>query len=319
MRNIATTVLALFCLLGTVALATAAPNGMGGSDGPSIASPSSQTVIFHYVPGAVGNRFQCLDAWAAGCKLRHAPPAPPFASGSITVPGIVATGAVFAQLYWVVLADVEQLPTETFNGSALVREPLGVTASPCWAEANAYAYRADVSGLLVPGLNTLGGFPDSGLFNVAPETEGASLVVVHTTNGVDKEIIVTAGNDLVELGGVNPADLILPVVEPDGTGAELTFIVGDGQSAGDEAYWNGAALDAGDAFLGIDPGPGVGYWDTVEFGVFTAGPNTASVGSNAPLFDCLNWVGTLLKVKSGGCETVPAEPRTWGGVKELFR
>ena len=54
----------------------------------------------------------------------------------------------------------------------------------------------------------------------------------------------------------------------------------------------------------------------MEFGVFTAAANTAATTSFG---DCLNWVSTLLKVKSGGCETVPVEPKTWGSVKDIYR
>jgi hypothetical protein len=321
MRNLATTILALLCLLSLSAIAFAEPNGTAaGTEGPTIQDPSNQTVIFHYVPsGPDGAR--CLDAFARGCKLRHAPGSPPFASGSIGVPSQVATGAVFAQLYWVILADTPPPATETLNGFPLTRIAIGpVTPSPCWAELSAFAYRADVTGLLVPGNNLLGGFPDSGVNNTAPETEGASLVIVYHASGVDKEIIITAGNDLVALGsGVTTASLPLPVATADGVGAELVMIGADGQVAADEAYWNGVALDSGDAWLGIDPGPGVGYWDTLEFGVFTAAPNTVSTSTLPPTLDCINWVGTVLKVKNGGCETVPVEPKTWGGMKELYR
>jgi hypothetical protein len=320
MRNLATTSLAILGLLGSVAVAVAAPNGTGsGQPGPSVQDPSNQTVIFHYVPSSAAGH-ECLDAWTGGCKLRHAG-APPTASGTISVPGIVAGGATFAQLYWVILSDTPPPNTEMLNGVVLARIPIGpVTPSPCWAEANAYAFRANVAGLIVPGVNTLSGFPDSGAFNTSPETEGASLVVVHHANAVDKEIIVTAGNDLLALGiGVTTATLPLPVASADGIGAELAMIGGDGQAAEDECYWNGVALDGGDAWLGIDPGPGVGYWDTLEFGVFTAAPNTVSSSTLPALFDCINWVGTVLKVKNGGCETVPTTPQSWGKVKDLYR
>jgi hypothetical protein len=321
MRKLATVMLGLLCLGFLASLASAAPNGTGSSasPGPSIQSPSNQAVIFHYVPAAAGGG-ECLDAFAAGCKLRHAPPAPPFASGSISVPGIVASGAVFAQLYWVVLADTPPPATEMLNGVPLVRIPIGpVTASPCWGEIYAFAYRADVLGIVVAGVNTLTGFPDTGVFSIGPESEGASLVVVHHTNGVDKEIIVTAGNDLLEnIAGVPSAELPLPVVSPPGLGAELVFIGGDGQSAPDEVAWNGVSLAGTDAWLGIDPGPGVGYWDTMEFGVFVGPPNTASSFIPAGFWDCINWVGTVLKVKSHGCETVPVEPRRWGDVKNMY-
>jgi hypothetical protein len=314
MRIFATTLLALLCLLG---IAAAEPNGRAqGPGGPVIQDPSNQTVIFHYTPAG-----ECLDAFVAGVKLRHAPPAPPSASGTIAVPGWIVSSAVFAKLYWVILSSVTPPPTETLNGFPLARVPIGpVTPSPCWAETSAYAFMADVGALLVPGVNVLDGFPDSGAFNVSPETEGASLVIVHPTGAVDKEIIVTAGNDLIASGiGVLTATLPLPVASVDGVGAELHLIGGDGQVAEDEVYWNGTPLDGGDAWLGIDPGPGVGYWDTLEFGVTTGAPNTVSSSTLPPTLDCVNWVGTVLKVKSGGCDRVPVEQKNWGDVKRNYR
>jgi hypothetical protein len=305
-------------LPGLAAVASAERGGGIGSGpgNPGGQTASTQDTIFHYVPNG-----ECFDAYVAGTTLRHAPPAPPTASGTISVPANVAANQAFAQLYWVILSDTEPPNTERLNGTLLARIPIGpVTASPCWAELHAYAYRANVLGLVTPGVNTLTGFPDSGAFGVSPESEGASLVVVHTTNGVDKEIIITAGNDLLDnFNGVTTATLPLPVVTAAGLGAELHFIGADGQVAPDEVFWNGVALDGGDAWQGLDPGAGVGFWDTLEFGVTVGPPNEAS--STAPLtgWDCINWVGTVLKVKSGGCVSVPVDPKKWGDVKELYR
>jgi hypothetical protein len=307
MKRFAMTTMALLATLALVAVAFAEPHGISEkSEGPSSSVLSNQVELYHYIPSG-----ECYDAWTGGVKLRNAGSP---AGGTITVPALVAVGQANAQLIWVVLDDVTPPATETFNGNALVRIPIGpVTGSPCWPQANAYAFRADVTGLVVPGVNTLAGFPDSGIISSGSNTEGATLVVAHSTNGVDKELILTVGNDLMITSG---ASLPLAPVGVPGTGAELVFIGADGQLAGDTVFWNGVSLAGPDAWLGIDQGPGVGYWDTMEFGVTIGGPNLAE-SFCAP--DCINWVATLLKVKSGGCQTVGVEEKPWGDVKKLFR
>jgi hypothetical protein len=317
MRTFAITLLSLLCLFGLAAVASASQGGGSGHGGPHNLAASNQEVIFSYEPSG-----ECLDAFVAGCKLRNAPGSPPSASGTITVPATVAGSAVFAQLYWVILADAAPPATETLNGNALVRIPIGpVTASPCWPEKFAFAYRADVKGILVAGANTLAGFSDTGVLGGGDNTEGASIVAAYHTNGVDKEIIITAGNDLLDNGnGVGNAVLPLPVAGAAGTGAELYFIGADGQVIfPDEVFWNGIALDAGNAWQGIDPGPGSGYWDSLKFGVTVGGANTASCAIPTDAWDCVNWVGTVLGVKSGGCQTVPVTPESWGRVKQIYR
>ena len=225
MRTFGKLVLSILCVAAWSAAAVAAPDGSRQTGGPSTQEVSNQELLFHYVPSG-----ECLDGFVAGTTLRHAPPAPAFSSGNIQVPANVAASPVFAQLFWVILADTEQPPTETLNGVPLVRIPVGpVTPSPCWAEMHAYAYRANVLGIMQAGPNTLAGFADSGTFNVSPESEGASLVVAYHSAGVDKEIIVMAGNDPIG-SVVGNATVTLPVVTAAGTGAELYFIGADGQA-----------------------------------------------------------------------------------------
>ncbi|TPW11440.1 MAG: hypothetical protein FD129_1658, partial [bacterium] len=129
----------------------------------------------------------------------------------------------FAQIFWVTLDD-NPPPTGSIavNGNPVTAIAIGpVTVSPCWAEAGAFAFRADVSAFLVPGVNSLTGFPDSGNRNIAPSTEGVSLVVAYRSPVVDKEIYITAGND--DLGNLTQrVDLGLPGTP--GFGAELTLI-----------------------------------------------------------------------------------------------
>jgi len=283
-----------------------------GASAPSGGSnaPSNQTLLYHSQPGT------CRDCFAAGITLRASgTPGGPGASGVINVPANVAANAVFAQLFWGILDDQVPPNTETFNGTVLARIPSGpVTVSPCWPIANAYAYRADVLPLLQAGANTLSLFPDSGSPSIAPSTEGASLVVVFNTQTIDKEIFVFNGNDPVGAALLS-STLNFPPIGPVGIGADLTFIVADGQLAGDEAYWNGIALDNGDAFLGLDPGPGIGFWDTSMYGVGIDAANSTTVESQG---DCLNWIATVLCTKRGGC-VVPTEPSTWGKIKNMYR
>jgi hypothetical protein len=311
MKRFAITAMALLVTLALAASAFAEPRGFSENPGgPSTSVLSNQVELYHYIPSGL-----CYDAWTGGVKLRNAvAPAGGGAAGTITVPALVAAGQANAQLIWVILDDVVPPATETFNGFALARIPIGpVTDSPCWPQVNAYAYRADVTGLVVPGVNTLAGFPDTGVISAGSNTEGATLVVAHSTSGVDKELILTVGNDLLE---TSTASLALAPVGAAGTGAELVFIGADGQVADDTVSWNGVSLAGPDAWLGLDPGPGVGYWDTMEFGVTIGGANLAE-STGGP--DCINWVATLLKVKSGGCQTVGTEESTWGGVKSIFR
>lgn len=297
-------------------------NGGGTSQQPGVNStvPSNQTVLY-------STNGQCSDCWAGGVKLRNAVVPGTFgASGPITVPPFVVTGAVYAELFWVILDDVTPPATETFNGNALIRVPNGpVTGDPCWPTTFAYSYRANVLPFLIGGVNTLAGFPDNGVLGGAPNTEGATLVIVYNTQTADKDIVVLGGNDLIDgFLGLTRVNLPIPTGSGPGIGAELTFVVGDGQAVfNDEALWNGTSLAGLNAFLGLDPGPGTtagggGYWDTVTFGVATGGANTASVSiDNAPAYDCLNWVATVFCVKKGGC-VVPVEPSTWGKIKTLI-
>jgi hypothetical protein len=311
--------LVLVCGLALSGPSFAQDDGGGSIGQPNgVSTPSNQVLLFHSPAGS------CRDTFQGGVKLRNAPPAPAGgASGTINVPAHVASGAVYAQLFWVILDNTVPPNTETFNGNALTRVANGpVTLDPCWGTEFAYSWRADVLPYLQTGVNTLAGFPDDGVLGGAPNTEGATLVVVYNTLTVDKEIFVFGGNDLIN-GQIGQYDavLTLPPIGPLGVGAELTYIVGDGQGIfDDEAYWNGIPLDAGDAFEGLDQGPGTtagggGYWDTLKFGVGIAAANTVSIDTSPfPAFDCLNWVGTVLATKRGGCQ-VPTAPSTWGQIK----
>lgn len=312
--------------LGGLAALTLAGNawsnggGSGSITSTNDAYQSTQKLLY----STVG---QCRDCWTGGVKLRASgSPAGGGASGTITVPPFVAANAVYAELFWVVLDDVTPPSGETFNGNALTRDDNGpVTGDPCWNTQFAYSYRANVLPFLTGGVNTLDHFPDNGVLGTGPNTEGATLVIVYATQTADKEVLVYGGNDLIDgFLGLTRSDLVLSPSTGPGVGAELTFVVGDGQSIfEDQALWDNIPLAGNNAFQGLDQGPGTtagggGYWDTETFGVATSATNTASVSiANVAAWDCLNWVATVFCVKKGGC-VVPVEPSTWGGIKSLL-
>jgi hypothetical protein len=317
MRKVTTSILAIAALALTAGLAGADNGRQLGTSTNGTTDLSNQQVIYR----SFG---ECNDCWASGITLRESgSPTGGGTGGTIAVPPNVANNRVYAQIFWVTLGDQPIIGPVAVNGNLVTPIAIGpVTPSPCWVPLNAYAFRADVTGFIVPGVNTLTGFADSGNRQVTPSVEGVSLVIVHRTQTVDKEIVILAGNDLVGTGFIQTSvDLSIPVTSAAGFGAELTLIVADGQSNGsdgapnadDTASWNGTTISAPNAFLGLDPGPGVGFWDTQEFGVATGGTNTVNLSS---VDDCLNWAATVLCVKKGGC-VVPVEPSTWSKIKNL--
>lgn len=316
MRKVTISLLAVAAIVATAG-ATWANNGRHEGPITNGSSGSTQEVIYR-------SYGECNDCWASGLSLRESGnPTNGLTGGTIAVPPNVANTRVYAQIFWVTLGDAPILGPVAVNGNLVTPIPIGpVTPSPCWAQANAYAFRADVTGFIIPGVNTLSGFADAGNRQATPSVEGVSLVIVHRTQTVDKEVVILAGNDAIPVL-LQPSSLNIPVVSAAGFGAELTLIVGDGQSngsdgapdAGDTVDWNGTSISAPNAFIGLDPGPGVGFWDTEEFGVATGGANNVTVTSGNGL-DCLNWVATVLCVKRGGC-VVPVEPSTWSKIKNL--
>ncbi len=290
---------------------------------------SGQTVRAHLYsePG------YCLRVVAAGVQTRNADPAPPTTGGVILLPpGPAPDNVIWAGLYWEIIGNDSPANAVTLNGSAVTPVSLGVTASPCWPEARAYPFFADVTGLVVAGANTVAGLDDSGSLAVAPESEGASLVVVYQNDETAAcEIIITDGNDLMNVSGQsfeNP----LPVSCGAGVSATLTFIGADGQTgihgpAPDDQLWNGVLLsgtrDDWDASDPDAPGgtePELG-WDTDSWAVTTGDPNVAAI--DIPLVggpgDCVNWLATVLEVGVGSCQPTPAKNTTWGRIKSFYR
>jgi hypothetical protein len=308
---------AVLSMTVTASIATAAPLD-GGNDGTGSGTRAlgGQTERIH----VYGQGQRCVRVASAGVRTRNAVVPGLFgASGTITLPPGPASGnIVWAGLYWVILGDTAPVNAVTLNGAPVTPVALPVTGSPCWPELSAFPYFANVTGLVVGGANIVKGLDDSGASGVAPESEGASLVVIYQDDHSSAcEIIVLDGNDLANAPS-QLIDNVLPVTCPVGMPALLTFIGGDGQPFLDDQMWNGVALGDGDDFDASDPpAPGAAEgWDTDTYGVPAAPPFTASLLAGS---DCINWVATVLEVGVVNCEATPTESRTWGQVKSLFR
>ncbi|MFN0150280.1 MAG: hypothetical protein ACKVU1_06145 [bacterium] len=325
--------LALGATLAQRAPARASENGLPDAEERALtAVPGSQTLRTRF---ASDGSF-CVRVAVAGVTTRNAPSAGHSTTGGvIQLPaGVTAGSIVWAGLYWVILADETPINSVTLNSELITPIALPVTASPCWPETFAFAYFADVTAYVTAGVNIVAGLDDSGDLGVAPESEGASLVVVYASEDTRaREIIVIDGNDVVRACG-DQYDNALPVINGPGVPANLYFIGGDGQSgpaypaADDNQLWNGAALGDGDDFDASDPAtPGAAEnigWDSdaqpAGWAVVTGATNTASVNTLCTGDgDCVNWIATVLEVGIANCGSTPAENRSWGGVKRLFK
>lgn len=309
-----------------------AQTGNGGhslTDGPAIPDQvvGNQEVRRHFFSKPPS----CLRVVTAGVRTRNAPPSPPTTGGVIALPpGPTPGSIVFAALYWTILAGAPPPNAVTLNGVPVAPVALPVTASPCWGEPFAFAYFADVTGIAVPGANVVAGLDDSGVLGFGPESEGASLVVVYRSQRTGAcEIIIKDGNDLIGIGTPLAIDEFMPTACPAGSPATLTFIGDDGQTAPsypfpDDQLWNGVVLGDTDDFDASDPpAPGAAAdisWDTDGWGVVTGPPNTAEVSVVAypALYDCFNWVATVLEVGVFECQAVPTQNNTWGRIKTRY-
>jgi hypothetical protein len=283
--------------------------------------PSNQRVRAQFA----GDSQNCVRLAAAGIITRNSDPTTNTTGGIIQLSGPNRNNTVWAGLYWVVLDD--EVPTHAnhvvLNGVEVTPEALPVTDSPCWAEKKAYAYFADVTSLVQGGPNYLSGIDDSGQTNVAPESEGASLLVVYNDRSSSAcEIVITDGNDLLKFGGAG-RDNALPVACGSSIPSRLWVVAADGQDAPDHQLWNGMPLGSDDNLDASDPkstAQAKKGWDTDHFDVMTGGTNTASVrlpvlGSS----DCVNWIATAIEVGVYECRTVSIEPQTWGQIKGSYR
>lgn len=277
--------------------ATRAPTDASGD----LSTVSSQTLHGGYTVAGIGMRNQ--------------------GSGTISITAVPAGATVVsATLMWDIIAD-QQDPTfaqGTINGSTITGTSWSSGASPCWSEGSTnWSYEADVTSQVTGnGSYDLGGFASgdtdgSDPWTVgtdAPLLDGASLVVVYQLASMPEAVIQIA-EGASETDSGNEADATLDgftVSAP--ASATTTYIVGDGQEAGNTASFDGTTLPDV-SFPGADPQSVPDYsrgnlWDSVTTdasSLVTAGDTSAdlSVTGND---DCLVWVGQVLAVSSAPCQ-----------------
>jgi hypothetical protein len=250
---------------------------------------------------------------AAGAAMRNQ------GYGNITINW---TGTLFkAYLVWGYIDPTQISNTGTFNGVNITGAFQSTDYSPCWENGNLSVYAADVTSLVVNGVNNLKNFP-SGLttgenpwdYNVvAPLDEGASLIVIYTpTTAVTNQVYVYTGTYTETNGGSLTS--VFDHGATIATTATTTYIVADGQFTGNAAGWDGVTINPS-AFNGSDPRVSAAewtdgnLWDTRTFSVPVA---LSSIQDNATISgggdDCLTWAAQVLSFPS----LAPITPPTNG-------
>lgn len=231
------------------------------------------------------------DYVAAGVGMRN------LGSGQIVIDLPPGSTIVRAWLYWSIIRQTVAGPapaTAKLNGQDITGTLIATTGSPGWpdiaqAEAGttlADVFRADVTGMAVPGANSLSNFPSGLTDGTAPQDapsafpllNGASLVVVFSNPAFPlKTVVVNDGGQT--LFGTSASTLLTGFVATGPVAARTTYVVSDGQARflSDTASFNGtpvagpgAALKPNDAFDGADGAaffPLDGLWDTLTVDV----------------------------------------------------
>ncbi len=231
------------------------------------------------------------------------------ATGTIHINGVPANADIIAAyLYWETLGNGQNgtltpaNPLGTPTAKNIVGTPLGTTASPCWDLATITVYRADVlqyfprdanGRQLVNGAHMIS-LPDSGDFNTAPSTEGASLVIVWRLPGMSyKAIVLYDGAFTIPAEGSNFSQTILGFYQASSVNplARMTHIVGDGQPQfSDNLNINGTV------YSNVFSGAQGQFWDNFTVPV-TVAPNASQLTTSSSVgSDCLTWAAVVTSI-----------------------
>jgi hypothetical protein len=210
---------------------------------------------------------------------------PPKASGTIAIAGFPANSVVHeARLYWTILGGTGA--TATLNGTTVTGTAIGTSADTCWGASGNTTYRADVTSLVTGnGSYVVAGLPSA---NMGPDTQGASLVVLHRNDAASfkTKITVLDGALTGSIPGAPVGGTFSGFTVPaNRTTAFFHFIVGDGQSTSDGALvFNGTTLGT-NIVAALDGN----YWDDFTFDVASSTPPglTSAPFSVTTLEDCL--------------------------------
>jgi hypothetical protein len=255
---------------------------------------------------------------AAGIGMRN------LGYGTISVTGVPAGATVkSATLLWDVLADQADpsFAQGSFDGTAITGTGWASGASPCWPVGSNFSYEADVTSLVTGnGSYSLSGFATGesdgadpwNVGSVPPLLEGASLVVVYQLASMPQSTIQIAEGATETDSGNSATATMNAFTATAPASAATTYIVADGQEAGNNASFNGTTLtDVG--FPGADPQAVPDYsrgnlWDTVTTDVsslVSPGDTSASLAVTGN-DDCLVWVGQVLAVTGTPLRTLVA-------------
>lgn len=305
-----------------VSTSHSAATGYSGTPGTvsSKGGPARQVVTRHATKAAPQDATGALSTvssvtvhggyTAAGIGMRN------LGYGTISLTGVPAGATVkSATLMWDVLADQSDpsFAQGSVNGTAITGTGWASGASPCWPVGSNFSYEADVTSLVTGnGSYNLSGFATGendgadpwNVGSTPPLLEGASLVVVYQLASMPQAIIqIAEGATETDSGNSATASMDGFTVSAPAS-ATTTYIVADGQEAGNTASFNGTTLPDV-SFPGADPQAVPNYslgnlWDTVTTdasSMVSPGDTSASMavtGNN----DCLVWVGQVLSVAS---------------------
>jgi hypothetical protein len=251
---------------------------------------------------------------AAGIGMRN------LGYGVISITGVPGGATVkSATLLWDILANQPD-PTFAqgkFNGTPITGTEWVSGASPCWNIVSSnFSYVADVTRLVTGnGYYNLAGFatgesdgadPWYISQQAPPLLEGASLVVVYTLASMPQTTIQIAEGATETDSGNTASATLSGFTASASSSATTTYIVADGQAAGNTASFNGTTLP-NVGFPGADPLAVPNYsrgnlWDTVTTEVsslVSTGDTSAALGVTG-YNDCLVWVGQVLAVGNPG-------------------
>jgi hypothetical protein len=267
-----------------------------------------------------------VDYVANGTSMRN------WGTGTITISGVPdgfpkPYGAHplvrVALLYWSVMNDTysPSLAQGKFNGVPITGTLLGNDDSPCWSPLYIFGFRADVTNLVLPGINGLYNLTDfaSGITDgtnpwiaaTPPLLEGASLVIVyhHPTITPTHTVMIYDGPP-VTFAEATVNTTISGFRVGKTVDAKTTFIISDGQiqgvGVGTKSAWLqspagdillGTAFDGQDVVDSTGSSNTVTGWlhDTSTFALspyFAMGTTTSTLAVKTGN-DCLTWLAQV--------------------------
>jgi lysophospholipase L1-like esterase len=277
------------------------PGTLRHQTGPSTASGALSTVTTQTLNGGYT---------AAGVAMRN------LGYGTISITEVPPGAKVkSAFLLWDIVGDQAEpaFARGKVDGKAVQGTEWASGTSPCWPVNDNFSYEADVTKLVSGnGSYSLQGFATGESDGADPWTsgstppllEGASLVVIYQLASMPRAFIQIGEGATMTIGGSPASATLGGFTVRTHTSAVTSYIVADGQEAGNTASFDGSVL-SGVGFPGHDPQAVPNYsqgnlWDTVTTDVSSLtkpGDTSASLsveGSN----DCLVWVGQVLAVSS---------------------